>query len=79
MPEPVSAGLKTEIVREAALALFKRGLCSAGVAAKLLGMSLVEFLDLLKKEGVTYSPEAADASEADLESLDWMDRQRRSR
>ena len=76
VPETASAGLKAQILREIAVAVFKRGLCSGGVAAKLLGMPLADFLDVLKEEGVTYSPESAEATEADLETIAWLDSQR---
>ena len=58
IPGTLSVRVKSEVKREsrkqAALALFRRGACSAGIAARMLGMRLGEFIELLKKEGLSY-------------------------
>ena len=70
LPTHVSAKLKAEAAREGrrqlVLALFKRGSCSAGVAAKTLGMRLAEFLELLKAEGLYYADDSEAAAVSDL-------------
>jgi len=59
VPDAVSprakAAVKRHLREEAVVGLFKRQLCSGGFAAKLLGLTLRQFLSLLKKHGVPYS------------------------
>lgn len=82
LPNAVSPRFKSEVARESrtqtVLALFKRGACSAGVAAKMLRLSLHEFLVLLKEHGVPYSPGSRAATAADRRTLAVL-RQQRSR
>lgn len=62
LPSAVSHRLKAEAAREGRrqlmLALFKKGACAAGVAAKGLGMRLAEFMEFAKEEGLFYVDDA---------------------
>lgn len=77
VPDTVSDALREALQQEAreqtVLALFRRGLCSAGVAAELLGHTYGGFLDLLKERGVDYAPGAAGDTAADEATLRWLE------
>jgi predicted HTH domain antitoxin len=78
IPDTVSDALREALQQEAreqtVLALFRRGACSAGVAAELLGRSYANFLEFLKEQGVDYAPGNAQDTAADEAALRWMDR-----
>jgi len=73
IPDTVSDGLREALQWEAreqtVLALFRRGVCSAGLAAQLLGQTYSEFLDFLKERGVDYAPGETRDSAADETAL----------
>jgi predicted HTH domain antitoxin len=77
IPDTVSdalrATLQVEAREQTVLALFRRGVCSAGLAAQLLGQSYAEFLEFLKMHGVAYAPAAPDDLEADRATLAFLD------
>lgn len=79
IPDTVSDALREALQQEAreqtVLALFRRGACSGGVAAELLGRTYAEFLEFLKEQGVDYAPAGAQDRVADEATLRWMDRQ----
>ncbi len=79
IPDTVSDGLRQTLQQEAreqvVLALFRRGVCSAGLAAELLGRSYHDFLDFLKERGVDYAPGSASDAAADKATLRWLDSQ----
>lgn len=79
VPSALSRRLKAEVAKESrvqtVLALFKRDACSAGVAAKMLGLSVHDFLDFLKQHDVPYAHGSAAATAADRRSLTWMRKQ----
>ena len=83
IPDTVSDGLRAALQQEArdqtVLALYRRGACSAGVAAELLGRTYAEFLEFLKEQGVDYAPGDADDAAADETTLRWMNRQTNDR
>ena len=83
VPEALSPRLRVTVVRalreEAVLGLFKRRLCSGGFAAKLLGISVHDFLDLLKRNGIPYSDESKAAAQADRRTLAWLERRAKQR
>lgn len=74
------AAVERNLREEAVLGLFKRRLCSGGFAAKLLGLSFAEFLDLLKRHDIPYSRGSRAATAADRRAVArWgMERKRRS-
>lgn len=82
IPDTVSDALRKALQQEAreqtVLALYRRGACSAGVAAELLGGTYAEFLEFLKERGVDYSPGDAQDVAADNATLCWMNEQVRS-
>ena len=59
IPDTLSDALRETLQQEArdqtVLALYRRGACSAGVAAELLGPTYAEFLEFLKERGVDYA------------------------
>jgi predicted HTH domain antitoxin len=67
-PRVASARAREQTV----LALFRRGACSAGVAAELLGRTYLEYLDFLKERGVDYAPGDTGDKAADDATLRWM-------
>jgi predicted HTH domain antitoxin len=77
IPDTISDALREAIEREAreqvVLALFRRGSCSAGLAAELLGRSYAGFLDFLKERGVDYAPGNASDRSADEATLRWLE------
>lgn len=79
IPDTLSDALREALAQEtreqAVLALFRRGACSAGVAAELLGRTYGSFLEFLKERGVDYAPGGAQDPAADKAALRWMDRQ----
>lgn len=83
IPDTVSDALREALQQEtrdqAVLALYRRGACSAGVAAELLERTYAEFLEFLKDRGVDYAPGDARDAAADETTLRWMDRQRNDR
>jgi predicted HTH domain antitoxin len=76
IPDTVSDGLREALQQEAreqtVLALFRRGVCSAGLAAQLLDRTYNDFLDFLKERGVDYSAGDADDKVADEATLRWL-------
>jgi predicted HTH domain antitoxin len=78
IPDTISDALREALQQEAreqtVLALFRRGACSAGVAAELLGRSYADFLEFLRERGVDYAPGNARDTAADEAALRWMDR-----
>ena len=83
IPEALNARSKAAVERdlreEAVLGLFKRRLCSAGLAARLLGVRLADFLELLEKHDMSYSRGSKAATEADGRALSRWQQQRRGR
>jgi predicted HTH domain antitoxin len=83
IPDTVSDALREALQNEAreqtVLALFRRGACSAGVAAELLERTYAEFLEFLKERGVDYAPGDAQNADADEATLRWMERQTNNR
>lgn len=79
IPDTVSPSLTAELKREmkhqAVLSLFRRGQCSAGVAARILHVSLHDFLEILKTNGIAYAPGDADDTAEDQRTLEWLDDQ----
>jgi predicted HTH domain antitoxin len=77
IPDTVSDALRQELQQEAreqvVLALFRRGACSAGLAAELLGRTYADFLDFLKERGVYYAPGDAHEKAADEATLRWLE------
>ena len=72
------AAVERTLRAEAVLGLFKRRLCSGGFAAKLLGVTFAEFLELLKKHDIPYSRGSAGATAADRRALArWKEGRRR--
>jgi hypothetical protein len=75
---PIGRALKAEVVRETrqhvAIQLFKRGACSAGVAARMCGLSYREFLELLERGGVVYSRPVKGAAAAERRTLSRIKR-----
>jgi len=55
------------------LSLFTDELVSSGKAAKLLGISRVEFLDLLRKRGISYIDYGEQDLEDELAAVDELD------
>lgn len=80
VPDTLSDALRQALQNEAreqtVLALFRRGACSAGVAAELLGRTYAEFLE---ERGVDYAPGDAQGAETDEATLRRMDRQTNDR
>lgn len=79
IPDTVSdalrAALQVEAREQTVLALFRRGVCSAGLAAQLLGRNYAEFLEFLKAHGVAYAPAAPGDVDADRATLAWLNSQ----
>ncbi|HHG73868.1 MAG TPA: UPF0175 family protein [Persephonella sp.] len=66
---PDELNLKEDEIKIAALAkLYELGKISSGKAAKLLGISRIEFLDLLGKYKVQISPDAEEELLKDIEN-----------
>jgi predicted HTH domain antitoxin len=76
IPDTVSDGLREALQQEAreqtVLALFRRGVCSAGLAAQLLDRTYNDFLDFLKERGVDYAAGEAGDKAADEATLRWL-------
>jgi len=69
MELPNDLKLKEDEVKIAALVkLYELGKISSGKAAKLLGMSRIEFLDLLGKYKVQIGPDAEEELLKDIEN-----------
>jgi len=69
MELPDELNLKEDEVKMAALAkLYELGKISSGKAAKLLGISRVEFLDLLGKYKVQIEPDTEEELLKDIEN-----------
>lgn len=83
VPDTLSDALRQALQNEAreqtVLALFRRGACSAGIAAELLGRTYAEFLEFLEERGVDYAPGDAQGAETDEATLRQMDRQTNNR
>ena len=83
LPEALTPRAKAAVERnlreEAAVGLFKRRLCSAGFAAKLLSLTVAEFQELLKKHDVPYARDSKAADAADRRALDRWRRERARR
>ncbi len=79
IPDTVSDALREALQQEAreqtVLALFRRGVCSAGLAAQLLDRTYSDFLDFLKERGVDYAAGEARDKAADEATLQWLGRQ----
>lgn len=77
LPETISPRLRAKVARESrrqtVIALFQARACSAGLAAKLLGLSLREFHDLLAEYRVSVTDDSDAALAADLDSLEHLD------
>jgi len=66
---PDELNLKEDEIKIAALAkLYELGKISSGKAAKLLGISRIEFLDLLGKYKVQISPDTEEELLKDIEN-----------
>jgi predicted HTH domain antitoxin len=81
IPEALSSRSRAAVERnlreEAVLGLFKRRLCSAGFAAKLLDLHLAEFLEVLRKHDIPYSRGSKAATEADRQAVArWRERRK---
>lgn len=76
IPDTVSDELREALQQEAreqtVLALFRRGVCSAGLAAQLLDRTYNDFLDFLKERGVDYSAGETGDKAADEATLRWV-------
>jgi len=76
VPDTISdslrAALQVEAGEQTVLALFRRSVCSAGLAAQLLGQSYAEFLEFLKLQGVAYALAAPDDLDPDRATLAWL-------
>lgn len=76
LPDAVDQKLREQLVHDSkvqvALRLFTSGQVSSGYAAQLLGMSLRDFLELLKKHDVSYSPGSKRAAAAERRTLAWL-------
>jgi predicted HTH domain antitoxin len=83
IPDTISDGLREALQQEAreqtVLALFRRGVCSAGLAAQLLDRSYGDFLHFLKERGVAYAAGEAHDKAADETTLQWLRQQARDR
>jgi predicted HTH domain antitoxin len=83
IPDTVSDALREALQQEAreqvVLALFRRGKCSAELAAELLGRSYADFLEFLKQRNVDYAPGDPEDAAADEATLRWMDSQTNDR
>ena len=83
LPEAVSGRLRVAVERESktqtVLALWKRGACSAGVAAKMLGVSFRSFLDLLAAHNIPYVESAPDDRASDRTALALLRRESKKR
>ena len=55
-----------------ALKLFERGSITSGVAARLLGMNRLAFLDLLHKHGIPYFDYSREELEKQMQALDTL-------
>jgi len=55
--------------QETALGLFRDGRISAGLAARLLGLTRLEFLDLLRRHGAPFVAYTDEELERDLRDL----------
>ena len=81
MPDTLNSRAKAAVERdlreEAVLGLFRRQLCSGGFAAKLLGLTFSEFLDVLKKRDIPYSRGSRAATTADRRTLAHLGEVRR--
>lgn len=79
IPDTVSDALRETLQQEAreqtVIALFRRGVCSAGLAAQLLDRTYNDFLDFLRERGVDYAPGDARDTAADEATLRWLDEQ----
>jgi predicted HTH domain antitoxin len=77
IPDTLSDTLRDALQREAreqvVLALFRRGACSAGLAAELLALTYDDFLDFLNARGVDYTRGDRQDTAADEATLRWMD------
>ena len=73
------AAVERNLREEAVLGLFKRRLCSGGFAAKLLGLTVAEFLDLLKKHDMPYSRGSRAATAADRRAVARCGEERKRR
>lgn len=75
---PISRARKAEVVRRTrqriAIELFKDSTWSAGLAAKMCGLTYRDFLELLRKEGVTYSRPVKGATAAGRRALSGVRR-----
>jgi predicted HTH domain antitoxin len=76
IPDTVSDSLREALQQEAreqtVLALFRRGACSAGLAAQLLDLTYKDFLDFLKARGVGYAAGEINDTAADEATLRWL-------
>lgn len=73
------AAVERNLREEAVVGLFKRRLCSGGFAAKLLGLRVAEFQELLKKHDVPYARGSKAADTADRRALDYWREERKRR
>jgi hypothetical protein len=81
--EAMSARLRATVERESktqtVLALWKHGVCSASVAAKMLGVSLRVFLALLAEHGLPYVDSTPDGRAGDRKALTHLRRAAKKR
>ena len=76
IPETVDRELEKEIVNltkeEVVLRLFKEGKISSGYGAELLGESLTDFMELIKKRGIPFAHYAKEDWEQDKKTVEEM-------
>jgi hypothetical protein len=83
LPTTVSTRLKAQVERESrvqtVLALWKRGLCSGGMAAKMLGLSFRGFLELLAAHSLSYVESDPETLASDRRTLALLRREAKKR
>ncbi|MBI3694039.1 MAG: UPF0175 family protein [Acidobacteria bacterium] len=70
------AELLKEFKEETALRLFKEGKVSSGFAARLIGISRLEFLSLLQKRGIPFVEYTLEDFHADRKAMEEFERNR---
>lgn len=83
LPAALSDRFRVQVERESrrqtVLALWKRGACSGGVAAKMLGLSFRGFLELLAVHGIPYVEGSPDDDASDKKTLALLRRDAKKR
>ena len=72
-----SAQLEPRLRELIALELFREGLISSGKGAEILGLSKIEFVQLLAQRGICYFSESPEELAADVQSLELFDQDER--